>query len=203
MTQEMYDRARTLIDAANAEDLNIELVDGREIPKELLYSQRMSDMLERFKPETDNVLKLAIRAQHIQRWKSPRNAYPEGRTGYLQWRQDLYKFHAVLAGGLMAEAGYSPEELERVRNAIGKRRVKVDPDAQLLEDVASLSFIEHYLADFADKHPEYDEAKWIDIIRKTWQKMSVEAQAFALSGKVRLPESLVPLVEKAVAENPG
>ncbi len=74
MPHDIYIRAKTLIDAANGEDPNIEIADGQEWPKELLYSQRMSDMLERYKPESDDIVKLAIRAQHIQRWKSPRNA---------------------------------------------------------------------------------------------------------------------------------
>ena len=67
--------------------------------------------------------------------------------------------------------------------------------------MTSLVFIEHYMQAFADKHPEYDEAKWLDIIRKTWKKMSDRAQQFALSGSIRLPEPLVPLIQQAVAGN--
>jgi hypothetical protein len=52
---------------------------------------------------------------------------------------------------------------------------------------------------FAQSKPEYDEAKWLEIIRKTWQKMSKNAQAFALSGKIKLPEPLVPLITKAIS----
>jgi len=200
MTQQSYNKAVSLMDAANSEDPNIDVADGREWPKELLYSQRMSQMLERYRPDADEVAKLAIRGQHIQRWKSPRNAYPMDRAGYHQWRTDLYKFHAVTAAGLMAEAGYDEQALERVRNAIGKRKIKSNPDTQLLEDVASLVFIEFYLLAFAEKHPEYDEQKWIDIIRKTWNKMSDDAHEFALSGALLLPESLVPLIQKSVAD---
>ena len=42
---------------------------------------------------------------------------------------------------------------------------------------------------FAQSKPDYDEAKWLEIIRRTWGKMSKNAQAFALSGKIRLPEA--------------
>jgi len=199
MNQQAYEKAVQLIDAANAEDPNIETADGREWPKELLYGQRMAEMIERYRPDADDIQKLAVRAQHIQRWKSPRKAYPMDRKGYHQWRTDLYFFHAVTAAGLLAEAGYEAEALERVRNAIGKRKIKVNPDTQLLEDTASLVFIEHYMQEFADKHPEYTEEKWIDIIQKTWNKMSDEAHQFALSGKLQLPEPLVPLIQKAVA----
>jgi len=200
MSPDTYNKAVSLIDAANAEDPNIEVADGQDWPKELLYSQRMSDMLERYKPETDEVAKLAIRAQHIQRWKSPRNAYPMDRAGYHQWRTDLYKFHAVTAAGLMAQAGYDEAALERARTAISKRKLKVNADTQLLEDIAGLVFIEYYMLAFAEKHPEYDEAKWIDIIRKTWKKMSGDAHVFALSGSLKLPEALVPLIQKSVAD---
>ena len=99
----------------------------------------------------------------------------------------------------MAQAGYNEEALERVKKAVGKRALKVNEDTQLLEDVASLVFIEHYMLAFAEKHPEYDEEKWIDIIRKTWKKMSADAHEFALAGNITLPEPLIPLIQKSVA----
>lgn len=198
--QILFDKAITLIDAANAEDPNQETADGKPWPKELLYSQRMSEMLDRYAPQADEAMRLAARAQHIQRWKSARSEFPEGRQGYLQWRTGLYKFHAETAGRLLAEAGYGDDVIGRVQQAVGKRALKVNPDTQLLEDVTDLVFIEHYMLAFAEKHPEYDEAKWLDIIRKTWKKMSEQAREFALSGQVRLPEPLVPLIQKAVAD---
>jgi len=88
--------------------------------------------------------------------------------------------------------------IERVKKAVSKRGIKVNPDSQLLEDVANLVFIEHYLLGFARSKPDYDEEKWLVIIRRTWGKMSKGAQAFALSGKIGLPESLVPLITKAI-----
>jgi hypothetical protein len=197
--QSVYDQAVALIDAANGEDPNRVTVDGRDWPKELLYSHRMSDMLQRFAPDADDAMKLALRAQHIQRWKSPRENYPMDRIGYLQWRKDLYKFHAQAAAELLAQAGYGDEVIARVRKAVAKQQIKENPDTQLLEDVTDLVFIEHYMLEFANKHPEYDEEKWLDIIRKTWKKMSGPAQQFALSGGVHLPEPLIPLIQKAVS----
>ena len=195
-----YEKAVALIDAANSADPNQETdTDGKAWPKELLYSQRMSDMQQRYAPDADDVMKLAIRAQHIQRWKSPRSDYPEGRQGYLKWRTDLYRFHADTAGELMAKAGYPEDDIERMKMAVGKRKLKVNPDTQLLEDVIDLVFIEHYMLAFASKHPEYDEEKWLDIIRKTWKKMSERGQQFALSGSITLPEPLVPLIQKAIS----
>jgi hypothetical protein len=197
--QAAFEKTIELIDAANGEDPNFEQADGKSWPKELLYSHRMSDMLNRYRPEADEVGQIAIRAQHIQRWMSPRDNYPMNRQGYHQWRTQLYKFHGDTAGRLMAEAGYDEGSIERVKKAVGKKAVKVNPDTQLVEDVAALVFIEHYMQAFADKHPEYDEAKWIDIIQKTWKKMSEAGQQFALSGAVKLPEPLIPLIQKAVA----
>ncbi len=197
--QSIFDKAVALIDAANTEDPNRVSADGKDWPKELLYSHRMADMLQRFAPDADDAMKLAIRAQHIQRWKSPRDNYPMDRIGYLQWRKDLYKFHAQTAADLLQQAGYGEEELDRVRKAVAKLQIKENPDTQLLEDVTDLVFIEHYMLEFAGKHPEYGEEKWLDIVRKTWKKMSEPAQQFALSGGVKLPEPLIPLIQKAVA----
>jgi len=186
--QHQFEQATALIDAANAED-----------PKELLYSHRMSDMLGRYMPEADDAMKLAVRAQHIQRWKSPRDAFPMNRQGYHKWRSELYNFHAETAAGLLTQAGCSEDLIERVRKAVGKREPKTNLDTQLVEDIAALVFIEYYMQEFVDKHPEYDEEKWLRIIRRTWNKMTDPGQKFALSGALKLPEPLIPLIQKAVA----
>lgn len=199
MSQSMYEKAVELIDNANREDPNMESDGEKEWPKELLYSHRMSDMLQRYRPDADEAIKLAVRAQHIQRWKSPRSDYPMDRKGYHQWRGDLYKFHANTTVELLKQAGYDEEFCNRVWQAVAKRGLKSNPDTQLVEDVIDLVFIEHYMLDFAGKHPEYSEEKWIDIIRKTWNKMSPKAHEFALGGNITLPEPLVPLIQKAVA----
>lgn len=198
MTQEHYRAAIAAFDQANAEDPNRETDDGNEYPKELLYAQRMIAMLERYAPETSEAVKLAVRAQHIQRWKIPRSDYSMDKPGYMQWRTTLYKFHAETAGNLMKEAGYDDDMIARVKNIVSKKELKTDPETQLMEDVADLVFIEHYMLAFAGQHPDYDEAKWIQIIRKTWQKMSPRAHEFALAGKIKLPEALKPLILKAV-----
>ena len=197
---ERYARAIALFDAANAEDPRMDKgPDGKDVPYELLYAQRMTEMIDRFAPAASEAARLAVRAQQIQRWKTPRDSYAMDRTGYLQWRTGLYKFHAETAGRLMKEAGYDDEMIEQVKTAVGKKGLKVNPDTQLLEDIADLVFIEHYMLGFAGKKSEYSEEKWLDIVRKTWKKMSTAAQEFALAGKIKLPEPLVPLIVKAVS----
>ena len=198
MTQEHYRAAIAAFDQANAEDPNQEVADGNEYPRELLYARRMSEMQERFAPNASEAVKLPVRAQHIQRWKIPRKDFPMDRQGYLQWRTRLYKFHAQTAGDLMREAGYDEEMIERVMTIVSKKGLKVNPETQLMEDVGDLVFLEHYLSAFAAQHPEYSEEKWMLIINKTWQKMSPRAHEFALSGRVKLPEALVPLIVKSV-----
>lgn len=200
MTQQRYDKAIALIDAANKDDPNRETSDGKSWPKELLYSHRMSDMLERYASDADDIVKLAVRAQHIQRWKSPRSDYPMDRKGYYRWRTGLYKFHADTVAGLLMIAGYDHEFIERVKQIVGKKSLKTNPETQLLEDIAGLVFIEHYLVDFFVQHPEYTEEKWLDIIRKVWKKMSNRSHHFVRSGHIRIPETLVSLIKKAVIE---
>lgn len=195
-----FDRAIALFDAANAEDPNLEDDEnGAPVARELLYARRMSGMLDRTAPQACDAVRLAVRAQHIRRWEIARRDYPMTPAGYHQWRSTLYGFHAALAARLLGEAGYDGETIARVKAAVGKRDLARNPDSQLVEDVASLVFLEHYLAGFAALHPEYDEAKWAGILRKTWHKMSQDARRFALSGALRLPPALLPLIEKTVS----
>lgn len=200
MTTQCFDKARELIDAANSEDPNRKASEGKDWPQELLYSHRMSDMLERYAPDADDAMKLAVSAQHIQRWKSPRSDYPMDRKGYHQWRAGLNKFHANTVADLLAKAGYGNAFIARVTQAVGKKSLKTNPDTQLLEDVAGLVFLEYYMLDFAGRHPEYDEQKWIDIIRRILSKMSDRADQYALSEHIKLPHSLAALIKKAVSE---
>ena len=189
-----FERAMALFDAANAADPNLD--EGQ--PKELLYAQRMTEMIGRYAPDASEVAQLAVRAQHIKRWTVPRSNYPMTKEGYLAWRTGLYKFHAETAGALMREAGYDEAMIDQVKAAVGKRGLKVNPDTQMMEDVTDLVFIEYYMLGFAGQHAEYSEEKWLDIVRKTWRKMSQRAHDFATGGGIKLPEPLVPLILKAI-----
>lgn len=193
-TDQQLQQAFAAFDAANREDPNTEVVDGQAQPKELVYAQRMSQQLNEFCADASPVVQLAARAQHICRWKIPRTDYPMDRPGYHRWRTELGRFHADTAAAILAKQGVDPELIERVKTLLQKRKLKQDPEVQLLEDVVCLVFIRHYLADFARKH---DEEKLLDIIRKTWKKMSPKGQEAALS--LALPEDLTTLITRAVA----
>lgn len=193
-TDQQLQQAFAAFDAANREDPNTEVVAGQAQPKELVYAQRMSQQLNEFCADASPVVQLAARAQHICRWKIPRTDYPMDRPGYHRWRTELGKFHADTAAAILAKQGVDSELIERVKTLLQKRKLKQDPEVQLLEDVVCLVFIRHYLADFARKH---DEEKLLDIIRKTWKKMSPKGQEAALS--LALPEDLTTLITRAVA----
>jgi len=177
------------IDALNAEDPNRETAGEAASPASLLYGRRMSGWL----------LRLAARAQHIARWRISRDDYPKGRDGYLRWRQDLGRFHAETAGGILAEAGYGPEVIARVADLLQKKGLKRDAEAQVLEDAACLVFLEHHFAEFSRKHAD---AKVVDIVRKTLLKMSDRGRAQAVSLAAGLPADRRALVERAMAQ-PG
>lgn len=201
-TQTCFQISLQLFDAANSKDPRHEEADGKIWPKELLYSHRMSDMLARYVVNPSEAVQLACRAQHICRWQIPREDYPMNREGYHRWRTTLYGFHAATAAELMQQAGYEQQMIERVGQIIAKHGLRTNQETQLLEDVASLVFLEAYLSDFSAQKIDYSEEKWLGIIGKTWRKMSESARQFALSGKLRLPDALLPLISKAI-QNPG
>lgn len=187
------DKTLLAFDAANAQDPNTEIVNGEAIAKELIYGQRMSAQLHKFLANPSEELQLAARSQHICRWKIPRSDYPMDRQGYKKWRLDLAVFHGETAGDILQQNGYSDETIQRVKDLLLKRSLKRDNEVQALEDVVCLVFIEFYLEDFASKH---DEAKLIDIIQKTWNKMSEDDHAAAL--KLPLSDAMLALVTKAL-----
>jgi hypothetical protein len=189
-TSERFSRAIARIDAANAPDPN---------GKELAYSQRMTDWLARLAPGASEPLRLAARAQHIMRWKIPRSEYPMDRAGYHRWRTRLYDFHADAAADILRDVGYDEQAIARVRSLIRKERIKSDPEMQTLEDVICLVFLENYFHEFAQDH---DEQKLINILQRTWKKMSPRGHELAL--QLPLNEKDRRIIEKALSgPSPG
>lgn len=188
------ERAIALIDAWNDEDPTRVVVGEAEVAEQTAYARRMTEWLGRIAPNASEALQLAVRAQHVQRWAIPRDAYPMDRDGYKAWRASLAMMHADLAAKAALEAGYDEVFAERVSAIVRKHRFKVDPEAQTLEDVACLVFLEHYFADFRVKH---DEAKLVTIVQKTWKKMSEVGQRAALG--IALGDAERAIVEKALA----
>ena len=187
-----YQTAVARFDAANAEDPHRERADGVEQPRELVYARRMTATLYSFAPDAPEVVRLAARCQHIRRWTIPRADYPDGRDGYRRWRTDLAGYHAKTAGAILRDVGYGDDTVARVGALLRKERLKADPEVQLLEDVACLVFLQHYLPAFA---PRQDEAKLDGILRKTWGKMSARGQAAAL--RLDLEPNLRQLLSRA------
>lgn len=194
MTQTKFDKAIRLFDKANANDPNVVDFEGKSYPKELLYGLRMTNKLEDFAPDASEAVKLAARCQHICRWEIPRESYPMDRIGYLTWRKSLYKFHATKAAEILNEVGFDNQLIENVCFLLEKKQLKRNDETQLLEDVICLVFLEYYFEPFAAK---YKEEKLIDILQKTWKKMSDKGQQAAL--KLPLSTKIKKLLEKALS----
>lgn len=186
-------KAFHLFDEANGKDPNTEVFEGKTYPKELLYAIRMTDALNKFDPDASEALQLAVRCQHISRWEIPRESYEMNRSGYLKWRQELKKFHANKASEILIRVGYGQDVVDQVEFLLLKKQLKKNAETQALEDVICLVFLEHYFEPFAKKHPE---DKVIDIIQKTWRKMSKEGQEAAL--ELPIEGNALELIKKAV-----
>ena len=184
-------RVLEAIDAANRLDPTTEKDSEGEVwPAALLYGRRMSHEMERIRPDASEVLKIAARGQHIERWRMPRTSYPEGRAGYLAWRKAQGAYHGERVGALMLEAGCSEAEAARVGALLRKENLKTDPETQALEDVICMVFLRWHFADFAtDRDAEHVRR----IVAKTARKMSAEGRARALE-EFDLPPELAAAV---------
>ncbi len=188
-----YTRARELIDAAHEQD-PVRTPSGGAA--ELLYADRVEAWIARLHPEAAPILLLAARCQHLERWKTPRATYPEGRVGYLKWRQSLYVQQADRARELLLEAGVSEAEADEARAWVAKSKLKTTPGSQALEDAAILVFLESEIEAFAAQHTDYPREKWIDILRKSWRKLSSKGQEAAKT--LDLPPDIADLVGEAI-----
>jgi len=176
MTGDKFTEVLKRIDAANAADPEAAMDGVASHPAALLYGWRMSAELVRFCAEASELLRIAVRGQHIERWKLARASYPEGREGYLAWRRDQGRNHAERVAGLMRDVGYARGDCDRVSQIIRKEGIKRDAEVQVLEDVACLVFLRWYFAGFADGR---DPEQLYRIVAKTARKMSAEGRASA------------------------
>lgn len=184
MNSSRFQDAIAGFDAANAKDPR-----GIELP----YAQRLSAWVERLAPDASEELRLASRAQHISRWVIPRGSYPPGRIGYLKWREDLKQFHAQKAGEILREVGYDDVTVSRVQDLIRKRNFPRSPEGRVLEDALCLVFLE---TQFAETTAKTGDEKMLGILKKTWRKMTPQAQQIALT--IPMSAECRALVEKAL-----
>lgn len=190
----LVEAAFARIDAANAEDPNLEVVAGSPQPKELIYGRRMSAWLDRLRPDAPAALRIAARAQHIRRWDIPRDSFDLDRRGYLMWRKRLYAYHAETTAAILRDLGADEALIERTAFLLQKRQLGTDPDTQSLEDAACLVFLEFHFEEFLKKTPA---EKMPGIVQKTWGKMSEAAHVFAL--KLPFSAEALKVIQDALA----
>lgn len=185
------DRIYEKIDQENAQDPTLDPDTG--LPAALLYGRRMTECLEEFHPQASTELKVAIRAQHIRRFDVPRQSFPEGRPGYLAWRSHLLNYQAATLQNLLCTLELGEAFTERAVALVKKENIR-EGEGQVLEDVACLVFLKHYMAEFARTEPE---DRLLQILRKTARRMSAAGRQAALS--LSLPEEGSDLLRRALA----
>jgi hypothetical protein len=179
IAMDRLERAKLVFDQLNGRDPVTELVDGVPRPRLLLQADRLSRWIERLDPDASEALRLAARCQHVERWTIARNDFPPGRVGYLQWRTKLARFHADRAEGVLRGAGYEETVIQAVRRIVTKQNLHSNPDSQTMEDALCLVFLEFEFDAFLEKYPE--EEKAVEILQKTWKKMSARGREAALA----------------------
>jgi hypothetical protein len=188
ITDIRFEKALERFTALNAADPVSEVVDGVGRPRLLVQAERLASWVARLEPHASEALRLAAHCQHLERWKIARSEFPDGRAGYLQWRTRLGRFHAERAREVLLEVGYDDATIREVETILTKQHLRSNPDSQTMEDALCLVFLGYEFDAFIEKYP--DEAKAVDILQKTWKKMSARGHAAALA---------LPLSERAQA----
>ena len=181
-------------DEANSADPNTVVIDGKPVPYELFYAERLTEWVKRLSLSASPALLLAARCQHICRWMIPRSSYPMTRAGYLKWRTDLKQFHAKKSGEILSKSGCSPDLIFRVQELNLKKNLGQDPELQILEDALCLVTLQYQLTDLIRKT---DPEKMVSILQKTWKKMSAQARDEA--ARLPYPKDQQKLLSRAVS----
>lgn len=188
-----FQSATETLKASHLQDPHLELNGSEELPAEWLYVSRLLDCLQKVYPEASEALTIAAYCQHLFRWEIKRTTYPEGRIGYYQWRNFLGEYQADKAAVILKSSGYTDDFIQEVTAILKKLNISRLEESQKLEDVVCLVFLEHYMTDFI---PGKSEAQLIQIVQKTWSKMSDHGHRIAL--ELNLPEPTRRIVEQAL-----
>lgn len=188
----LLSHALSLIDAANASDPHRLLVRGALRPKEQAHAELMTAWVLRLRPDASEDLQLAARAHHIRRWVLPRDSYPAGRQGYLEWKTELRKRHAADLRAILTTAGYPEPSIARACSILLKHGLTRDPEVRTFEDALCLVFLE---TQFEETAAKLERSKMIDALRKSISKMGEQGREAAVT--LPLPEHLRQLLLEA------
>lgn len=191
---ERFERAVARFLEQNSKDPNVLVVNGKSEPKERVAAERLAAWVSKLEPNGSEALHLAAYCQHLRRWEIPRSDYEPGRVGYLKWRKALGRFHADEASAVLREVGYDQATIEAVRQINQKLALTTNPDCATMEDALCLSFLEHEFAEFSAKH---SDEKVVDIVAKTWRKMTERGHRLALT--LPFDERSLALIQRALS----
>lgn len=211
---ERFTRAIQAIDAANADDPHMVVVDGVVMPKEVAHAQAMTRWVQRLDPDADEAQLLAARAHHLRRWTYPRSEEPEGRAGYLRWRSEAKRRQARSVAELLTDAGYDDDTVGRVRGLVAKDGLgrgdlpDVDgraPAVQTHEDALCLVLLTTQFEQLAE---QLGDDKMVAVLVRTLAKMGRRgreaALALPLEGRqARLVADAVARIAEAAAAQVG
>lgn len=191
-----FEEAERAFEAAHDEDPRKVSIEGREIAFATVYHRTLARWVDRLVPDASEALRLAARCQHLRRHALAREAFPMDTAGYKRWRSTLALKHASDARAILAPLGYDEATIERVGDFLLKRGLRKDAEVASFEDAICLTFLEVEFPSFAAKHPD---DKVVDILHKTWAKMTERGHEEALALAPSLPERLRVLVVRAVS----
>lgn len=192
----MLEAALSRFESAHRDDPRSVEIGGASEPWSVHYHRRLGEWVLRLAPDASVPLRLAAACQHIRRWEIPRTDYEAGRRGYRRWRSELARMHADIARGVLEEVGYDEATIQRVEALLRKLGLGRDAEVRTFEDAICMVFFEMDFVDLAAKHAD---EKMIDILRRTWEKMSPAGHEAALALAAGLPERERGLVEAAIS----
>jgi hypothetical protein len=193
-----YRSAIQRFDELNAADPNLEVVDGKEWPREWLQARRLSDWVMQLESQPSEALRLASRCQHLCRWMIPRDTYALTRAGYHEWRNELKRFHAARSSEVLRAVAYDDQMIQLVQDLNLKKHFPMSTESRILEDALCLVFLQFQLAELAGRT---DEEKMVNALRKAWKKMTPAAHEHAFQVPYGARERA--LVERALAGEEG
>lgn len=172
ITEKQYLQAANAIENVHQSDASTTYENEMEWAAELIYSERMLQILDKLEPNPSFELKLAAQCQHLERWIVNRGSYPMDRKGYHQWRKAVMDYQLGKTSEILTSVGISQEDITMVLDIISRKGVKHPYESQLIIDVSCVVFIKWYLDPFAEKH---EQEKVVDILAKTAKRMSPKA----------------------------
>jgi len=178
--RDKLEKAMALIDEANSKDPSRVTWEGEKVPYRLLYSQWLTEWVQKMDPKASDELLLLARGRNVEGWRLSeikRDDYAPNTAGVRQWEMDRRKWQAGRLVSIMKDAGYSEASCKLVEDVMADKGIPDPRDIRVYDLVGPLGMINYRLLEQASMVQTLRDADALVFMERSFPQMVAALEA--------------------------